>query len=145
MCELNGVDIIFKDLFHLYKNVIQKALSNHGIYFGQHFILLLLKDNGGMSQKELADSLNIKPSTINVVLKRMEKSGLLRREPDKEDMRRTHIYLTQKGEDSYYECVRITKQIREKCFWGFTDTEKRDAYHYCGRIIENLTRLKEVR
>ena len=39
----------------------------------------------------------IKPATVNVMIKRMEKSGFLRKEQDVQDLRISRIFITDKG------------------------------------------------
>lgn len=43
----------------------------------------------GVTQKEIADRLGIKPSTINVMIRRLEKREFVIRKQDPEDQRRS--------------------------------------------------------
>lgn len=47
---------------------------------------------------ELAETLDTHPSTLSGILERLEKQGLLRREPDPDDGRRTQCVLTKAGQ-----------------------------------------------
>ena len=51
-----------------------------GIYPGQIPVLGLLAYKDGLSQREIAEHLRIKPPTVNVTVQRLEKAGLLYRE-----------------------------------------------------------------
>lgn len=61
------------------------------------FIMGNLIHHDGMSQQELVNSTNMKAPTISVALRTLEEEGLVRREPDPNDMRSVRVYLTEKG------------------------------------------------
>ena len=56
-----------------------------GIYPGQIPVLGLLAHKDGLSQREIAEKLHIKPPTVNVTVQRLEKAGFLYREADEKD------------------------------------------------------------
>ena len=66
-----------------------------GIYPGQIPVLGLLAYKDGLSQREIAEQLRIKPPTVNVTVQRLEKAGFLYREADEKDQRISRIYLTE--------------------------------------------------
>ena len=70
-----------------------------GIYPGQIPVLGLVAKKDGLSQRELAKILNIKPPTVNVSVQRLEKAGFLYKKPDEKDQRVTRIYMTEKGKE----------------------------------------------
>ncbi len=58
-----------------------------GIYPGQIPVLGLVATEDGLSQREIAKILRIKPPTVNVTVQRLEKAGFLYREADEKDQR----------------------------------------------------------
>ena len=68
-----------------------------GIYPGQIPVLGMVSKKEGLSQKELAEILRIKPPTVTVSVQRLEKAGFLYKKPDEKDQRIARIYLTEKG------------------------------------------------
>ncbi len=99
-------------------------LEKIGVYPGQHPLLFSLSRRDGQSQKELADKLHIKASTITVMLNRMENANLIERRPDHEDRRISRVYLTEHGRKTSLEVKKILKRIDEECFNGFTVEER---------------------
>nr|WP_300002556.1 MarR family transcriptional regulator [Tissierella sp.] len=99
-------------------------LSKIGIYHGQPPLLFLLENKDGLSQREIADILKTAPSTINVMLKRMEKSGILIRRKDQEDQRVSRVYLTDEGREVAEKAKKSIKALSEECFYGFSPEEK---------------------
>ncbi len=53
-----------------------------GIYPGQIPVLGLVSGRDGLSQREIAKILHIKPPTVNVSIQRLEKAGFLYKKPD---------------------------------------------------------------
>lgn len=60
-------------------------------------ILLPLLEKEGLTLSELARNLHMKAPTITVLANRLEKKGLIRRQPGTEDRRQVHLYLTKTG------------------------------------------------
>jgi len=116
-------------------------LSKIGLHKGQPPILGMLWEKDGLTQKEIAEKLRLKPSTVTAVLKRMEKAGLLKREPDPKDMRISRVYLTKKGRDLKKDVEKIMKMLEEECFDGFTLEEKVLLRRFFIQIRDNLKKV----
>lgn len=108
--------------FHYYRTHV--LLEEIGVYPGQPPMLFILNQEDGLSQKELANKLKIKPSTITVMLKRMEKANLIVRKKDDKDQRVSRVYLTEKGKKVCEDTIKVVKQIERECFKDFTEEEK---------------------
>ena len=87
-------------------------------------MLFILSKKDGRSQKELADILNIKASTITVMLKRMEKANLVIRKQDSEDQRISRVYITEEGLELCEKARSVMNNLEEECFGNFTTEEK---------------------
>ena len=94
------------------------------VHHGQGGLLVALKYKNGQTQKELANSMGRKPATMTVMIQRMEKNGLVKKEQDKEDQRTTRIYITKKGEEEYKKVRKIFDQMEEEMFVNFSAEEK---------------------
>ena len=116
-------------------------LHKIGLHKGQPPILAMLWERDGLTQKEIAETLRLRPSTVTAVLKGMEKAGLLRREPDPEDMRVSRVYLTEKGKHLKKDVEEIIKTLEEECFAGFTLEEKVLLRRFLIQIRDNLKRV----
>ena len=67
---------------------------------GQGRILAILLDRKSMTQKELQDILRIQPGSVSEILTKLEEKGLIRRQKDEEDRRRSVIELTDSGHEA---------------------------------------------
>lgn len=97
MDEIDQVIHIDWELVSLHKQCMNRLMSDRGVYPGQPPLLFTLGRMGACNQADLAKALHISPATIAVSLKRMEKSGFVKRVPDPGDLRSNRIELTERG------------------------------------------------
>ena len=60
-------------------------------------IILFLARRPGAGQKEISEFSHVSTAAVNQTVKEMLSAGLLRKEADETDRRRTRLYLTEKG------------------------------------------------
>lgn len=115
-----------------------ELLEEIGLYPGQPRVLHALWKSDGLSQKEIAKQLNVKPSTVNVMIRRMEKANLVKRVKDKTDLRVSKVYLKQKGIDLKEDIKEIGRKFNEEVFYGFNEEEKQSIIMFLNKINNNL-------
>lgn len=98
-------------------------VSKLDVHPGQLPLLHLLETQEGLSQKEIAQKLGIKPPTVNVSIQRMEKGGYVYRQADLKDQRVTRIYLTDKGKEIEEKIVAMMAESEEIIIRGFSESE----------------------
>lgn len=117
---------------------VHRALRDSDVYFGQPPILDALANSGVCTQNELAKTLNVSPASIAVSLRRMQKSGLIEKEADAEDLRRNFVRLTEKGKAQHAYIHDCFEEIDRKLYAGFTDAELEMLQSMLSRLCENL-------
>lgn len=138
-------DDIQKDIYKSLSEIMRlhflrchNHLEKFNIYPGQSGVLCYLKKKDGQSQKELCDALHIRPATLTVMLKRMEKKGLIKRKQDENDKRVSRIYLCKAGLDVVDDIKDIHIDIEKKCFKNISDEEKIILRRLLFQIRDNL-------
>lgn len=105
-------------------------------FHGKGRILILLKEKGSMTQRELSQFIQRRSATLSEQLDKMEKEHWIIREKCEMDKRNVKITLTDLGRQMAEEA----KREREELAWKqFHQLEKEDREHFY-RI---LSRLKE--
>lgn len=137
----DSLHMILMKVMKLHYLRTQALLDKTGIYPGQPPLLFALFKKDGRNQKELADILKVKPATINVTIKRLEKTGFILRKSDEKDQRVTRIFLTEKGKSICNELIKINKQIEEEYFYSFTVEEKVLLRRLLIQVMENLLKV----
>lgn len=116
-------------------------LQAQGVYPGQIPVLGLLACREGLSQKEIAEKLGIKPPTVNVSVRRLEKTGLLFRRADEKDQRISRNYLTEKGHQAKENGMRKIKENEKILLEGFSDAELCLLKRFLRQLMNNIDRI----
>ena len=112
-----------------------------GIYRGQIPVLGLLAYKDGLSQREIAEHLRIKPPTVNVTVQRLEKAGFLFRKADEKDQRVSRIYLTEKGKQAKERGMKRVEENEKILFDGFSDAELCLLRRFLEQITANIDKI----
>lgn len=131
----------FMKISHMYFTRIFQQLSKLGVHPGQCAMLWMLRREDGLSQNELSKRLKVKPSTVAVSIRRMEKSGLIERRADREDMRKNKIYLTEHAKSILEESETILDENEKLMTEGLSETERCLLLRLLDQIIGNLERM----
>lgn len=117
---------------------VHTELNVHEVYPGQPPLMLALAREGGQRQNELARKLEIKPATLTVMLNRMEKNGLVRREADPADLRISRIYLTDKGFDTVSLVRETLDRLEHQALQQFSPEEEALFRSFLMRVKDNM-------
>lgn len=140
--DTDNLEWFFRTLSRMHHNSIKAEMNKRGLKeASQPQILFLLKDQDegmGVSQKEIADAVGISASTVATSVKRMEKSGLLQKIADQNDLRYNHVKLTIKGRQLLNECVCAFDAIDTGMFEGFSEDDRNQLKASFTHMIKNL-------
>ncbi len=116
----------------------RELMADSGLHPGQPRLLEYVRSHPGCTQKEAADELDVTPASIAASLKRLEKTGYVRRESDEKDARRNRLYLTAAGEWQIEENHRRFDQLDGEMFRGMTEDEVEAFRRACEKMFDNL-------
>ena len=101
-------------------------------------ILYVLWGKDGITISQLSAQTSLANTTLTSMLDRMEASGLIRREPSPKDRRALLIRLTDKARSLQADYDRISQQMNERYYEGFSEAEVRQFEAYLERVLSNL-------
>lgn len=93
---------------------------------GQKRILIILKETGPVTQRELTQRLGIQPGSASEVIGKLETAGLIRRSVSAADRRTANILLTEEGMKEAEEAKRRRDARHEQMFSCISDDEKKE-------------------
>jgi len=131
-------------LARLFARALYRRIGEHGVNTGQFPVLLRLWEQDGITQASLVGELAVEQPTMAGTLKRMERDGLIKRVPDPNDGRQSHIRLTRRGralEDALVASARETNVVALR---GLTVSETTQFMSLLKRMIDNLEHDAEV-
>lgn len=132
-------------LTHNYMAMDYSRFIEMGIHPGQLPVMRTISMNEGITQRELANSIHVKPPTIAVTIKRMEKAGFICRKEDKADRRVCRLYLTEKGKELSQKLKAMMTENEKVLVKGFSEAELVQMKEYFGRIIQNIREGSDVK
>lgn len=91
--------ILFQKLTFISHAFMKKNANHKSVSRGQGRILAVLNMKDGISTKQLSEILNIKVTSLNETLNKLQEKGFLEKRPSAEDGRILLIYLTDKGRE----------------------------------------------
>jgi len=90
----------------------------------QKRVLIVLRETGLITQRELTARLGIQPGSASEVLAKLEQAGLVARSLSETDRRTADISLTEEGERQARTALEQRRQRHEEMFSSLTDEEK---------------------
>ena len=103
-----------------------------GIYPGQIPVLGLVSGRDGLSQREIAKILHIKPPTVNVSIQRL----------DEKDQRVTRIYMTEKGKEIKAKALERIHKNEAVMMEGFSEAEQCLLRRFLEQILVNIEKIQ---
>ena len=116
---------------------VEERLSKYGLVKGQAQLLLIIRDNEGCTQKDLANYFNVKYSSMSERLNKLEHLGYIERNHDGDNLKYKRINITAEGKTAAVQCRRILNDIESKLYEGFTEKEITQLEKMLNRVVEN--------
>lgn len=131
------VEKLMQTLSEIMKTIHQRSyqrLVGKNLYPGQPKLLVLIKANEGITQKELAEKNCVKPSTITEMLNKLVVNNYVCRVPDETDKRIMRVYLTKEGRLIAEQSQEFMKEVTSRLFQGFTEEE----LHIFAKLVKKV-------
>ncbi|WP_197914068.1 MarR family winged helix-turn-helix transcriptional regulator [Listeria sp. PSOL-1] len=104
---------------------------------GQQRVLAVLGLEDGLTQSYLAEVLDLRPSSLAELLKKMEEKGDIHRKEDAGDKRIKRVYLTEAGRLNAKENAALKKEdYSENFFSGLNQNEKKQFSEYLQKVAD---------
>jgi DNA-binding MarR family transcriptional regulator len=116
----------------LRRRMAEEGLSGMDVSHGD--ILFQLYAEGSLGMGELAKRIGKDKSTVTALVKKMEGAGLVRRRSEASDARLSLVELSERGESYRDGFARISAELMETLWRGFSDAEKAALMH----LLESL-------
>ena len=138
MAEKNTAGMVedrFACFMRTHRATMRRYFHSIGMFNGHPHMLFHLRRHPGMTQKELAEVMDISPASVAVSIKRLESAGLVYREKIGREMR---LHLTADGEAMDAACAHGRDFMIEHLYEGLTDEELATLSQLLIKMIANL-------
>ena len=128
-------------LVRVYFGVLAGFEKRTGIHLARWRILFVLHDSGRCTQRHLAGTTVIDPAAISRILREFEREGLVTRETDPADHRRTLVALTPAGTAKVRDIAVRRAAFLEETLAGLPAAELKPMIAGLAAIEDNLAAL----
>ena len=110
--------VLLNDVARLVRTVADREARAHGMTRAQWMILFRLRRRDGMTQRELAEVLEVEPITVGRLVDRLEARGLVERRADPRDRRCWRLHLTPAAPPVFAELDEARERVDEEVTRG---------------------------
>jgi DNA-binding MarR family transcriptional regulator len=114
---------LIHDVARLRRSAFDRCLKPLGMTRSQWWVLASLAREDGMTQTQLALELDLGRVGIGGLLDRLEKSGLIRRDPDPRDRRVHRVFLEAKSKQLITRVRKVTHSMNEVILADLTEAD----------------------
>lgn len=137
--------MLIHQMGHLAKYQALKEMESCGLKPNQAGILFVLRNEGGLSQKELAKRVGVTPPSMTAALKKLEKQGYILREQDEKDQRITRIQISDAGIQCMEGLKSMMRNLETGLYEGISKEERRELQQILLKMRDNILKYKEFK
>ncbi|MDR2900531.1 MAG: MarR family transcriptional regulator [Treponema sp.] len=121
--------------------IFYKMLEKAGIDIssGQGRILYVLWEESPLTISEIGKRTSLAKTTLTAMLDRMEENAMIMRLSDKQNRRQIHISLTEKAIDLKEKYRKVSDEMTDIFYKGFSEKEILDFETKLEKILTNLS------
>lgn len=133
---------LLNDVARLLRTAYDRRIKALGLTRAQWWVLTHLFRGDGVSQTELAETLEIEKPTLGRLLDRLEAKGWVRREHDARDRRVWRVHLTDEVEPALRTMRAIAAELRRDALARMSAAERERFVDTLLAIKANLLRIQ---
>lgn len=122
---------------------IEIMLTPLGLAVSAWYPLAVLREQDGMSQRELGNRLDLKDAAIGKAIDAMERAGVLERRADSQDRRKALVHLTKSGKLLAKKVAARRQKFLEALVDGFSEQEVAQFTGFLERCYANIDEFVE--
>jgi MarR family transcriptional regulator, organic hydroperoxide resistance regulator len=124
----------------LFARCLQPRIAREGVSIGMWFVLRMLWDEDGMTQRELGERVGINGPTMVMALNSMERAGLVKRVHNPTDRRKINVFLTARGRNSKRKLWPMAAEVLALGLSGLNRSQVQTLNTMLAQVRQNLER-----
>jgi DNA-binding MarR family transcriptional regulator len=133
---------LVRDAHRAFQRLLERRIAAYGVSRGQWYFLRVLWITDGLSQRELSARVGMMEPTTVIALRRMEKSGMIRRVRGADDRRKVRVFLSAKAKRLRGELLALARAITDEAEQGIAARDLAAFRCIIARMTENLDRIE---
>ena len=115
--------MLVNEISRMFGNTLHELNEDPLMQGSSREMLFHLTHKDGRTQLELAHLCRIKPPSVSVALRKLEENGYIERRSDDYDMRKTRVFLTEKGRSIDIKVRSVTRELDKRATANLTNDE----------------------
>jgi DNA-binding MarR family transcriptional regulator len=130
---------LYSRLNHVGRHAAKAAAAGgEAVPRGQGRLLRALVENDGMSQRDILDALDIRPSSASELIAKLEQGGYVTKQANAEDKRVTNIFITEKGREYVANTHGKQSERVSELFDALDENEQQQLSELLGKLVASL-------
>lgn len=129
--------------FRILERVLQPMVRDKNLQLGHFYILRVLWEKDGLTQREISDAASITESTTMLTIKKMIEMNLIERRRNTGDQRKVLVHLTDKGRSLKDKLMPVATQINEIASAGIPKQDLNNLLRTMWQIQQNLHAIQD--
>jgi MarR family transcriptional regulator, organic hydroperoxide resistance regulator len=133
-----SVGFVVREVYRSFARCLQPRIAREGVSIGMWFVLRVLWDEDGMTQRELGERVGINGPTMVTALNSMERAGLVKRVQNRTDRRKINVFLTERGRNLRRKLWPMAAEVLNLGLSGLTRNQVKSLNKMLRQILLNL-------
>jgi DNA-binding MarR family transcriptional regulator len=133
-----SVGFVVREVYRSFARCLQPRIAREGVSIGMWFVLRMLWDEDGMTQRELGERVGINGPTMVTALNSMERAGLVKRVQNRTDRRKINIFLTERGRKLKRKLWPMAAEVLALGLSGLTRNQVESLNKMLRQVLLNL-------
>lgn len=139
---MNGLNAFISFNMRAAMKKIEKSLSSrleeYGVTIPQSFILFSLREENGITLKEIGNRTLIDSSSMTVLVDKLEKDQLVERRLDPQDRRAIRVFISAKGLEIAEQVLEMEYQFNSVLYDLLGEGNQKEFIHAINNLINGL-------
>ena len=135
-----SVGFVVREVWRSFARCLQPRIAREGVSIGMWFVLRMLWDEDGMTQRELGERVGINGPTMVTALNSMERAGLVKRVHNQADRRKINVFLTKRGRKLKSTLWPMAAEVLALGLSGLTRSQVQSLNKMLAQVRLNLER-----
>lgn len=115
-----------------------QRVADLGVTRSQWTMIAAIARFPGMTQRTIAETLEITEASAGRLIDKLCQEGMLRRSPRNDDRRAYNVEVTERTEPLLAQLGVLAEQLEKETFHGLTEAELSQLYTLLGKIADNV-------
>lgn len=139
----NWFGSLFRRIVLNITSMFDHKMATIGVSSSNYWILKVLWETDGITQKDLARRLSVQPASLTGMLDTMEEKGWVMRIQDSVDARIKRVFLTETGRELERKAADLIDECEKIICKGLTEEEKQQLKKMLKNILRNVDRANQ--